>query len=199
MRKVIPALGAVGDLDPLSHAPEEDRVLTDNISGPESLDADFLGTWISPVAFTAQYQRKRVPDDHPSDGARRGEPRRPSLALASMLAKRNPKTDLAALGLLAVTVLILVKIGWEPLAATVAEHHYGWKIGIPAYLLASGIGLSRVESSKHNLSDVLAGATLGYISGITAVRQDGKPLDPLSDRSSQTDSREDQGDLHEAP
>lgn len=35
-----------------------------------SLDADFLGTWISPVAFTAEYQRGRVPDDHPRDGAR---------------------------------------------------------------------------------------------------------------------------------
>ena len=30
-----------------------------------SLDADFLGTWISPVAFTAGYQRGRVPDGKP--------------------------------------------------------------------------------------------------------------------------------------
>ncbi len=57
--------------------------------------------------------------------------------------------------------------------ATVAEHHYGWKVGVPAYLLASGIGLSRVESSKHNLSDVLAGATIGIIVGRTVGRVDG--------------------------
>jgi membrane-associated phospholipid phosphatase len=57
--------------------------------------------------------------------------------------------------------------------ATVAEHHYGWKIGVPAYLLASGIGLSRVESNKHYLSDVLAGATLGIIVGRTVGRLDG--------------------------
>ncbi len=57
--------------------------------------------------------------------------------------------------------------------ATVAEHHYGWKVGVPAYLLASGIGLSRVESNRHNLSDVLAGATLGIIVGRTVGRVDG--------------------------
>jgi membrane-associated phospholipid phosphatase len=57
--------------------------------------------------------------------------------------------------------------------ATVAEQHYGWKIGVPAYLVASGIGLSRVESSKHNLSDVLAGATIGVIVGRTVARRDG--------------------------
>jgi len=57
--------------------------------------------------------------------------------------------------------------------ATVAEHHYGWKVGVPAYLLASGIGLSRIESNKHNLSDVLAGATIGLIVGRTVSRLDG--------------------------
>lgn len=31
-----------------------------------SLDADFLGTWISPVAFTAGYQRGRVPEGRPA-------------------------------------------------------------------------------------------------------------------------------------
>jgi len=57
--------------------------------------------------------------------------------------------------------------------ATVAEHHYGWKIGVPAYLLASGVGYSRMEKDKHNLSDVLAGATLGIIVGRTVGRLDG--------------------------
>ena len=57
--------------------------------------------------------------------------------------------------------------------ATVAEHHYGWKVGVPAYLLASGIGLTRIESNRHNLSDVLAGATIGIIVGRTVGRVDG--------------------------
>ena len=58
--------------------------------------------------------------------------------------------------------------------AAVADHHYGWKVGVPAYLLASGIGLSRVESNRHNLSDVLAGATIGLIAGRTVSRLDGE-------------------------
>ena len=58
--------------------------------------------------------------------------------------------------------------------ATVAKQHYGWKVGVPAYLLASGIGLSRIEKDKHYLSDVLAGATLGVIVGRTVARRDGE-------------------------
>ncbi len=57
--------------------------------------------------------------------------------------------------------------------ATVAEHHYGWKVGVPAFALASCIGLTRIESNRHNLSDVLAGATLGIIVGRTVGRLDG--------------------------
>ena len=58
--------------------------------------------------------------------------------------------------------------------ATVANHHYGWKVGVPAYVLASGIGLSRIEKDKHYLSDVLAGATIGLIVGRTVSRLDGE-------------------------
>jgi membrane-associated phospholipid phosphatase len=54
--------------------------------------------------------------------------------------------------------------------ATVADRHYGWKVGLPAYLLASGIGLARIEKNKHYLSDVLGGATLGVIVGRTVTR-----------------------------
>jgi membrane-associated phospholipid phosphatase len=59
--------------------------------------------------------------------------------------------------------------------ATVAERHYGWKVGVPSYVAASAIGLSRIERNKHYLSDVLAGATLGIISGRTVVRTNGEP------------------------
>jgi membrane-associated phospholipid phosphatase len=58
--------------------------------------------------------------------------------------------------------------------AAVANRHYGWKVGVPAYVLASGIGLSRIEKDKHYLSDVLAGATLGIIVGRTVARVDGE-------------------------
>jgi len=58
--------------------------------------------------------------------------------------------------------------------ATVAEQHYGWKVGVPAYALASCIGLTRIEQNRHYLSDVLAGATLGVIVGRTVTRLDGQ-------------------------
>ncbi len=56
--------------------------------------------------------------------------------------------------------------------ATVADRHFGRKAGIPAYALASYIGLTRVERNKHYLSDVLAGATLGVIVGRTVIQAD---------------------------
>ncbi len=59
--------------------------------------------------------------------------------------------------------------------AAVASHHYGWRVGLPAYALAAGVGLSRVESDKHYLSDVVAGATLGFVVGRTVARLDGQP------------------------
>lgn len=57
-------------------------------------------------------------------------------------------------------------------AATVLQGHYGAKVGIPAYGIASFIGASRMASQKHHLSDVLAGATLGYVVGRTVVSHD---------------------------
>ncbi len=60
--------------------------------------------------------------------------------------------------------------------ATVAEAHFGPKVGVPAYLAAGFIGASRIQSDKHYLSDVIAGAALGYIVGRTVVRENGEPL-----------------------
>lgn len=60
--------------------------------------------------------------------------------------------------------------------ATVANHHYGPRAGIPAYLAAGLIGASRLEKNVHHLSDVLAGAALGYVVGRTVVREDGEPI-----------------------
>ena len=61
--------------------------------------------------------------------------------------------------------------------AAVAERHYGCKAGVPAYVVAAAIGYSRIVRDKHYLSDVVAGATLGYIVGRTVVRVNGRPLD----------------------
>jgi hypothetical protein len=61
--------------------------------------------------------------------------------------------------------------------ASVADAHYGKNVGIPAYALASLIGLSRLRSNAHWLSDVVAGASLGHLVGRAVVRQNDEPLD----------------------
>jgi membrane-associated phospholipid phosphatase len=59
--------------------------------------------------------------------------------------------------------------------ATVLERHHGAKVGLPMYTLATIIGASRVTGGRHHLSDVVAGATIGFIVGRTAVRRAGEP------------------------
>ncbi|MDA1315100.1 MAG: phosphatase PAP2 family protein [Acidobacteria bacterium] len=62
--------------------------------------------------------------------------------------------------------------------ATIVSRHYGWRKALPAYAAASYVGASRIRSQKHHLTDVLAGATIGYIVGRTVTRrspEDGPP------------------------
>ncbi len=49
--------------------------------------------------------------------------------------------------------------------ATVLHSRYGWKAGIPAYAVASWVAASRMQSQRHYLSDVIAGATVGILAG----------------------------------
>jgi len=45
--------------------------------------------------------------------------------------------------------------------AAFLQKRYGLKIGIPAYVLASYVGVTRVNAKKHDYWDVLAGAIVG--------------------------------------
>jgi len=47
-------------------------------------------------------------------------------------------------------------------SASFLERRYGWKYGVPAYLLASWTAYTRVDTDKHEIEDVLAGAAIGY-------------------------------------
>lgn len=51
--------------------------------------------------------------------------------------------------------------------ATVLQRQFGWKVGMPAYGVASYIALSRVQVKAHFLSDVAFGAALGIMAGRT--------------------------------
>jgi membrane-associated phospholipid phosphatase len=52
-------------------------------------------------------------------------------------------------------------------SATVLQREFGWKVGIPAYTIASYIGVSRIEAKRHFLSDVAFGAAIGIVAGRT--------------------------------
>lgn len=45
--------------------------------------------------------------------------------------------------------------------ATVLQRHYGWKVGVPAAVLAAYVATARVHDNKHYLSDVVFGAAMG--------------------------------------
>lgn len=51
-------------------------------------------------------------------------------------------------------------------AATFVQQRYGWEWAIPAYIGAAFVGYTRVESDKHYVEDVLAGAAIGILSGL---------------------------------
>ena len=46
-------------------------------------------------------------------------------------------------------------------AASFMQRRYGWKIGVPAYVLSTYVAWSRVYGKKHDGWDVLAGAAIG--------------------------------------
>jgi hypothetical protein len=49
--------------------------------------------------------------------------------------------------------------------ASVLSGHFGWKVGVPAYVLATGTGLARVEERRHYSRDVIFGAAIGLVVG----------------------------------
>ena len=52
-------------------------------------------------------------------------------------------------------------------AATVLQQHLGYRAGIPTYLVASYVAMSRLHDNVHKASDVVFGATVGIIVGRT--------------------------------
>ena len=45
--------------------------------------------------------------------------------------------------------------------AAFLEKRFGWRVGAPAYVLASYVGWSRIDANKHDIWDVLGGAVVG--------------------------------------
>ena len=52
-------------------------------------------------------------------------------------------------------------------AATILQQHLGYRAGIPTYLVASYVAMSRLHEGVHSASDVIFGATIGIVVGRT--------------------------------
>lgn len=50
-------------------------------------------------------------------------------------------------------------------AAATLEKRYGWRVRLPAHVVAAFVGVSRVAAKKHFVGDVLIGAAIGEASG----------------------------------
>ncbi len=50
-------------------------------------------------------------------------------------------------------------------AATVLQQHLGYKAGLPTYLIASYVAMSRLHDNRHYASDVVFGAATGIVIG----------------------------------
>jgi len=61
-------------------------------------------------------------------------------------------------------------------SATVLQQEFGWKVGVPAYAVASYVAASRVQMKRHYLSDVTFGAALGIVAGRTVSIGHGRRL-----------------------
>ena len=61
-------------------------------------------------------------------------------------------------------------------SATVLQQQFGWKVGVPAYAVASYVAASRIQTKRHYLSDVTFGAALGIVAGRTVSIGHGRRL-----------------------
>lgn len=50
-------------------------------------------------------------------------------------------------------------------SATTLYRRYGWQAGLPAYVVATVVGVGRQRSNEHHWYDVVAGAAIGTASG----------------------------------
>ncbi|KQX25147.1 phosphatase PAP2 family protein [Sphingomonas sp. Root1294] len=62
-------------------------------------------------------------------------------------------------------------------AAASLENRYGWQVGLPAFALASFVGVARVEAKRHHWYDVAAGAAIGSASGFLLTHRADRPID----------------------
>jgi hypothetical protein len=58
--------------------------------------------------------------------------------------------------------------------ASVLQRHYGWKVGVPAGVVAAYVATARVHDNKHYLSDVIFGGAMGIAAQRTVTLRGGR-------------------------
>ena len=58
--------------------------------------------------------------------------------------------------------------------AGVLQRHYGWKVGVPATVVAAYVATARVHDNRHYLSDVIFGAAMGMAAQRTVTLHAGR-------------------------
>ena len=58
--------------------------------------------------------------------------------------------------------------------AGVLQRHYGWKVGVPATVVAAYVAASRVHDNRHYLSDVIFGSAMGIAGQRTVMLHAGR-------------------------
>jgi acid phosphatase family membrane protein YuiD len=58
--------------------------------------------------------------------------------------------------------------------AGVLQRNYGWKVGVPANVIAAYVAASRVHDNRHYLSDVIFGAAMGIAAEHTVSMHSGR-------------------------
>jgi hypothetical protein len=56
--------------------------------------------------------------------------------------------------------------------ATILGGNFGWRVAVPAYLVATGVATQRLRQNRHFASDVVFGAALGVAAGRVTLRRD---------------------------
>jgi hypothetical protein len=56
----------------------------------------------------------------------------------------------------------------------VLQRHYGWKVGVPATVVAAYVATARVHDNKHYLSDVIFGGAMGIAAERTVQLHSGR-------------------------
>jgi len=168
-------LGIGSGLSLAAHS--EDRDVAERMTASNRLQAALEpGKWIGSAAFlvpatlvvhAAGYWRRRPAVERAAAELLRAQVLSQTLTLALKVSVRRSRPDGGGMSFPSSHASASFAV------ATVLQERCGWKAGLPAFVLSTGVAASRLSERRHWLSDVVFGATLGVVSGRTVMLASG--------------------------